>query len=572
MSASDPDPRARALSIQNRQSDPKSLGLSQSPAYYFEQRLRLKEKDRQPLAAIPVPSEADEHKVDVDDEETMMARRIAELTEIVARKRRLRMMTEDLVKQGRQEIEKKEAEKQALIRAGNESAKERYQRNLGVKQALAKVEGSIRQVARQLEIDEKECIEKTRQLHDKEISFLQLAEQCAVVEGKRAQVGERVNREEERVRDMWEIAGAYQDTEDMLQVRSLEHHNLAKELNNELQELKGNIRVFCRIRPLLPDDHSSLANIQTSGTQIKIVTSKGQKTFQFDKVFDQNCDQARVFEDISQLVRSALDGYKVSIFAYGQTGSGKTYTMEGPPDSRSNSRDSLLKGVIQRSVEQIFEVSEDLRRFGWTFTLNASFVEVYNEQIRDLLEGSKKMTAFSANLLEPTVVEVREPSVLYELLSRAKQQRAVAQTECNTHSSRSHSLFQLKIAGRNERDMRTTDGVLNLIDLAGSEKWDDTQSDDSRKQETIAINKSLSSLGDVIHAMVKKSSHIPFRNSKLTTILQNCLGADSKTLMFLNISPAESRTSETFNSLKFGSKVAQCNLKQQKALLGRRDY
>lgn len=237
-----------------------------------------------------------------------------------------------------------------------------------------------------------------------------------------------------------------------------EGETLRRKLHNTVQELKGNIRVFCRVRPLLSSElppnvdmktalqHLSITIDENEQEEIKLVQSTESASgnqlskpypFTFDKVFDWNAKQRDVFEEISQLVQSALDGYRVCIFAYGQTGSGKTFTMEG------SSEDA---GMIPLAVQQIFESTEFLKEKGWSFKFEASYLEIYNESIRDLL-ASKSDTGLKYEIkhvdgqtyvTDLTVQPVTQPGEIMQLLKRAAMNRAVAETQCNEHSSRSH--------------------------------------------------------------------------------------------------------------------------------------
>ncbi|KAI0232346.1 Carboxy-terminal kinesin 2 [Lamellibrachia satsuma] len=293
---------------------------------------------------------------------------------------------------------------------------------------------------------------------------------------------------------------------------------------------------------------------------------KGKYDFMFDRVFPPTSTQSIVFEEISQLVQSALDGYNVCIFAYGQTGSGKTFTMEGATDREAPE----LMGMIPRAVEQIFKSAADLKDKGWRYEVEVSFLEIYNETIRDLLGNGRdnvkhEIRMVAANSSEVTVsglthVKVTTERKISDLLRKASENRAVAETKCNKRSSRSHSVFCMKLSGHNVHTEETSLGLLNLIDLAGSERLKDSGSQGARLKETQSINSSLANLGNVIMALANKEPHIPYRNSKLTHLLQNCLGGSSKTLMFVNVSPKEECFSETLNSLRFATKVNNCNI------------
>ena len=379
-----------------------------------------------------------------------------------------------------------------------------------------------------------------------------------------------------------------QDTVTELQTKLREEEQIRRRLHNTIQELKGNIRVFCRVRPPLDNElqgqnrdgflsHFAFPDKDSREICLKSKTDSvdGTKTvaknfeFGFDKVFAPDAKQADVFDEISQLVQSALDGYNVCVFAYGQTGSGKTFTMEGP---ESSMEDSEAMGMIPRAVLQIWNQTETLKSKGWQYVMEGSFVEIYNESVRDLLaeDGSaslKKKYEIKHILDEKrtfvtdaVVTKLSSPSQVIELLKQAAKNRKVAETDCNERSSRSHSVFMLRISGENALTGESCTGVLNLIDLAGSERLAQSGSTGDRLKETQAINKSLSALADVISALANKDSHIPYRNSKLTYLLQNSLGGNSKTLMFVNVAPSVGNFNETLCSLRFATKVNNCQI------------
>ena len=308
---------------------------------------------------------------------------------------------------------------------------------------------------------------------------------------------------------------------------------LRRKLHNQVQELKGNIRVFCRVRPSLdfdpvnetaritfPDADSDSKEVEVVGPEEKSslgnITTKSN-AFAFDRVFAPTSQNTDVFEEISQLVQSALDGYNVCIFCYGQTGSGKTYTM------------SAEDGMIPRAVHQIYDTTLSLEEKGWKYSMEGSFVEVYNENLNDLLgkpeEFDKKkheirhdMQKCKTTITDITTVDLDSPSKVESILRRATANRSVAATKANERSSRSHSVFLLKLIGENSVTGEKSEGTLNLVDLAGSERLSQSGSTGDRLKETQNINKSLSCLGDVIGALGqgKEGGHVPYRNSKVS--------------------------------------------------------
>ncbi|KAK3685390.1 P-loop containing nucleoside triphosphate hydrolase protein [Podospora appendiculata] len=340
-------------------------------------------------------------------------------------------------------------------------------------------------------------------------------------------------------------------------------------LFNKYQELKGNIRVMCRVRPVLDSSEGDEAKILfpdlKTSTQIDVTgpeeksslghTNRKLMPFEFDRVFSPEVHNEEIFGEISQLVQSALDGYNVCIFCYGQTGSGKTYTM------------SSADGMIPRATHMIYETVTKLKEKSWTYTMEGSFVEVYNEDLNDLLtpakeaEGKKKLEIRHDDARKQTTVlncksvSLDSADTVEMMLRQAQNNRSVAATKANERSSRSHSVFILKLVGENSATQERCEGTLNLVDLAGSERLKHSGAEGDRMKETQNINKSLACLGDVIEALGRGSGHIPYRNSKLTHLLQYSLGGNSKTLMFVMVSPLEAHLKETLTSLRFATKV-----------------
>lgn len=332
-------------------------------------------------------------------------------------------------------------------------------------------------------------------------------------------------------------------------------------------DLRGNIRVFCRVRPPLQTENEKricqwnyldecsleVANYSDMGKIVK-------HDFAFDHVFHPNSSQRDIFENVTPMIQSAFDGYNVCIFAYGQTGSGKTFTMDGVEDN---------PGVIPRTVDLIFQAVRDYRRLGWEYEIKAQFLEIYNEVLYDLLSNEDKKLDICmvspTNKTEVYVSNCTEAAVecaddLRELIHIAKTNRMTACTVGNERSSRSHAVTKITLIGRHDGKQEICTGNINLIDLAGSESPKVSQ----RMNETKAINKSLSELTNVILALVQKNDHIPFRNSKLTHLLMPSLGGNSKTLMFVNVAPFLDCHAETIKSLRFACTVNSCKMAKAK--------
>jgi kinesin family protein C2/C3 len=348
-----------------------------------------------------------------------------------------------------------------------------------------------------------------------------------------------------------------------------------KSLHNELVDLKGNIRVYGRLRPVIAEDGDGSAVEMVcvrdkTDDQLLHVTTKGKEgkrakhqDFDFDKIFTPESTQDAVFAGVRELVVSVVDGYNVCIFAYGQTGSGKTYTMEGTDAD---------PGLNRRALAALFEACDD-RNGEWTFELEVSVMEIYNERLRDLLcdrSGEEAVPDLDIKhardgklvidgLTSRPVTNVED---VRESFAEAKTIRATASTQMNNQSSRSHCLLVVTVRGTNVETGKQSIGKLNLIDLAGSERVGKSGAlDDAvRLKEATSINKSLAALGDVIHALGAKQKHIPYRNSKLTHLLSDSLGGKSKTLMLVQISPVEKNVTESICSLNFGQRVKAVEL------------
>lgn len=349
-----------------------------------------------------------------------------------------------------------------------------------------------------------------------------------------------------------------------LQAAAVTAEATRRQLHNAMVELRGNIRVFCRVRP----HPQSVVRCLAGGSSLSLALDSKEHQFNFDKVFGPGTQQQQVFDSVCELVQSALDGYHVCLFSYGQTGAGKTFTMSGGPTPEQ-------QGIMPRAVQQILASVAQLTEQEWQYTLTASCIEVYNNQLRDLLADGAGSRPDAGRISDPNAIKhdaggghtivqgaMRVPVTDAEsaavLMARAAEARACEATAMNAVSSRSHCVFMLYIAASHAATNTHLTGSLCLVDLAGSERLDRSMVEDMRKREACSINQSLSALGDVFAALSSKTSHIPYRNSKLTYLLQPCLGGHGKTLMFVHINPEPASAQESLCSLKFAAKVNGC--------------
>lgn len=339
-----------------------------------------------------------------------------------------------------------------------------------------------------------------------------------------------------------------------------------RKLYNMVQDLKGNIRVYCRIRPTFRAESKTAVDfIGEDGSLCILDPSKtlkdGRKLFQFNRIFGPTAGQDEVYRDTQPLIRSVMDGYNVCIFAYGQTGSGKTHTMSGP--SGGTSKDM---GINYLALNDLFQMSSE-RKDNIKYEIYVQMVEIYNEQVRDLLAEDKtenKLEIRSCNddglsLPDARLRSVNSTTDVMTLMKLGEVNRAVSSTAINNRSSRSHSVLTVHVSGK-DTSGNCIRSCLHLVDLAGSERVDKSEVTGDRLKEALYINKSLSCLGDVITALAQKNSHIPYRNSKLTLLLQDSLGGHAKTLMFAHVSPEADSFGETVSTLKFAQRVSTVDL------------
>ena len=337
-------------------------------------------------------------------------------------------------------------------------------------------------------------------------------------------------------------------------------------------ESKDNVKVAIRIRPLndreINEGSKKCISVQESG---KTVCIGDHKTFTYDYVADEVTCQEIIFEMIGKSIASScMSGYNGTIFAYGQTGSGKTFTIQGAASEEISADSSSyhLRGILPRCFEYIFSVISSLVKEGNVeFLVKCSYLEIYQEQVSDLLDPNPqnlqiredmKKGVYVDGIIEAQVTNVMET---YQILKTGSRNRHVSSTSMNKESSRSHSVFSLNIESKSNFEglVNFKSSRFNLIDLAGSERQKSTACVGERLKEAGMINKSLSALGNVINSLVEisegKSRHVPYRDSRLTFLLKDSLGGNSKTLIIANVSPAVSSLSETLSTLKFAQRA-----------------
>ncbi|MBA0688542.1 hypothetical protein Goari_006319, partial [Gossypium aridum] len=366
-----------------------------------------------------------------------------------------------------------------------------------------------------------EQLEKVRMELDNKIFLTRTLDDTV---GKQAENLKNITSSYEHYKKYW--AAAVNNLQEKIKIMKNEHAQLSHEAHacaESIPELNkmvigvqalGNIRVFCRCRPLSKEEISTgSAQVvdfdAAKDGDIGILTGAStKKTFKFDRVYTPKDNQVDVFADALPLVTSVFDGYNVCIFAYGQTGTGKTFTMEGTDQNR---------GVNYRTLEQLFLIAKE-RSETFMYNISVSVLEVYNEQIRDLLSTSPtskrleiKQSAEGFHHV-PGIVEAQVENIkeVWNVLQIGSNSRAVGSNNVNEHSSRSHCMLCIMVKSKNLMTGECTNSKLWLVDLAGSERLAKTDAQGERLKEAQNINKSLSALGDVVYALATKSSHIPY--------------------------------------------------------------
>lgn len=340
-----------------------------------------------------------------------------------------------------------------------------------------------------------------------------------------------------------------------------------------------NIEVFVRCRPLNQNERRAVVEVVPDKSEVRVLdrSSKLQdtKNFYFDEVFDSDAAQNAVYKSVVRpLIDQVLLGFNCTVFAYGQTGTGKTYTMEGNrSEEELNWEEDPHSGIIPRAISQLFDTLKD---HDSEFTVRVSFLELYNEDTYDLLspiDDTTKLKIFDDAQRKGSVIVggleeiiVQSKAEIYDILKRGSAKRQTAATFLNACSSRSHTVFSVTVhirEGSIEEDELLKIGKLNLVDLAGSENIGRSGAQGKRARESGNINQSLLTLGRVITALVEKRPHIPYRESKLTRLLQDSLGGKTKTSIIATISPALVDIEDTLSTLDYASRAKKITNKPE---------
>lgn len=424
-----------------------------------------------------------------------------------------------------------------------------------------------------------ELAETTARLTEVEKTYKALEQESAKKEAEFASVQERMAEGMEAIQKVDSLLQEQkQMSADLEEAKAnlKEEQILRKALRNELEDLKGKIRVYCRARPMnsrekginmgeclrFPDQYTIMLKKEERAMTGELL--QVEKQYEFDHVFDPslNGSQEDVFEETKGLAYSAMDGFNVCVFAYGQTGSGKTFTMAGVPDA---------PGLKPRFVQEVFDIAKKNAK-SFSYKISCYIVEIYLDQLRDLfwMSENKKNPSAKAPTLQPMKdkakgimfikncieKEFTDPQAMLDACDIAEQSRKVGSTKMNAGSSRSHLIFAIKIEKTDLTDGKKFIGKLSLVDLAGSESVGKTGADKQRLKEAQSINRSLSALSNVISKLASGSKdHIPYRSNMLTKVMEDSLGGNAKTLMFVNISPSLSEFNESNSSLKYAALV-----------------
>ena len=393
---------------------------------------------------------------------------------------------------------------------------------------------------------------------------------------------EEVNYNTINLKELKEELTKEQEINNKLNDNLEKERTLRRKIHNRYMYLRGNMRIMCRLRPFLPNEiknkKSQMETILINNNDMVLINegNKIPKLFEFDYVFDEHSTQEDIYEEVSLLIQSMIQGNNICIMSYGQTCTGKTYTIQGKNNN---------KGIASRAVKELFEIIDNLikknnnlqknknnlengyspTQSGISYFIKYKFtmtiIEIYNEQIYNLLEESTpKLTIYEdsqGNLIIPDLspINISNYEEADKLFILSEKFRHTSSTEFNERSSRSHCIFSfnIKLTDNENNIIRST---LHVIDLAGSERITKSQKNSEKlKKEALSINLSLHSLSNVLYSIANKSNHVPYRDSKLTHYLKDCLNDNYNIILLLHISPNVKDLSETISTLQFGERI-----------------
>jgi hypothetical protein len=361
---------------------------------------------------------------------------------------------------------------------------------------------------------------------------------------------------------------------DELKIRIKMEEKMRKRYYNELVDTKGKIRVFCRIRPLSQKEvrNGEFQAIEAIDQFTVKLHDDKELVVDYDSVYSPSSNQGEVFDDVKELIQSAIDGYKVCIFAYGATGSGKTHTILGTEDT---------PGLCPQSLKEMFKQIDD-KKFddNYDIDIKCNMVELYKKDLIDLLYSKSQNKEESKKITNPNKLRVREDKNGYTFISDCTYQsiedeeaalktfkegirtRKTAKTDYNEYSSRSHLIFTVYIEIYNKQTGIETHGKITFVDLAGSEDLKN-QTNLDRRDEGIKVNESLTALRTVIQKLIEKGDkkHIPYNNHILTKLLKDSLGGSAKTLVIVNINASNLAVKESKNSLLWATRLKEVDNK-----------
>lgn len=319
------------------------------------------------------------------------------------------------------------------------------------------------------------------------------------------------------------------------------------------------MRIYCRVKPLSGTAKSTIeVPEQGDGATMLVVSGQGAapRKYFFDAVFDGQATQSAVFEQLQSAVQGAFDGNATTLMAYGATGSGKTHTLQGSATD---------PGIIRRSLDYLREANEQMRELDGSAEVNCQCFEIYNDKVFDLMTASSNATINveyrngQVHMVGLSTTSVNRETNMTQLLESINERRRTGRTNLNAESSRSHCVFKVMMSRKGKQF-----GVLNLIDLAGNERWigeDGQQSESGKKRqaESVYINKSLTSLGRVMRELRRQRErggsvdNLPCRESKLTRVLQDSFNDNCQVIVMINVCQDEKWVTQTKDSLQFGA-------------------